>query len=387
MDDLKQEQEKPDYDFIRVIGIIAVLVLTVVIIAAYQNGTGFDTVERFFSYNIGNDSVAYQYDDGTQTQFVLLGDTLVALSATKVEVQAYGGDVLFTELCYMQNPSLEMGANYAVAYDVGGDDFYVLDAKGLVHHGTLDSGSALISATLNGSDYLTLTHESSGYKTSTTVYDAGMHLIYSFNSATRFVLEGYVSDDNTTLIAVALGAEGSDFVSQLLYYPLNDTQMSHSSNIVGVLPLEVNQQDQSLLLLSDTELSYVSLAGTLENQYDFGGDYLRGYDCTGSQFSAILLNRYQAGNEGRLVTIDSTGTELGSLSINEEVMDITVSGDYVAVLYSEKLVVYTSSLSVYTTIGGLDYASHALVQSDGSVVIFGRERAEVVAWYYFTKFS
>lgn len=378
MDDLKQE-EAPKRDYGRIFGIIAIVVITIVVVAAYRDGTGFDAINRFFSYNIGNSSTVYVYDDGTQTQFVLLGDTMVALSETKVEVQGYGGEVLFTQLCYMQNPALEVGANHAVAYDVGGDDYYVLDAKGLVYQGTIEGNSNLVSATLNQSDYLTLTHESSGYKTTTSVYDANTNLIYSFNSATRFVLEGYVSDDNTTLIAVALGADGTDFVTQLLYYPLTDTEMSHSANLTSVLPLEVGQQEDSILLLGDTELSYVDMAGTLVNQYDFGGDYLRAYDCTGTQFSAILLNRYQAGNEGRLVTIDSTGTELGSLSINEEVMDITVSDNYIAVLYSERLVVYTSELSVYSTVGGLDYASHALMQSDGSVVIFGRERAEIVA--------
>ncbi|WP_409968463.1 DUF5711 family protein [Bengtsoniella intestinalis] len=378
-DSMDETTKEPKRDYGRIFGIIAIIVITVVVVAAYRDGTGFDAVNRFFSYTIGDDSTAYQYDDGTQTQFVLLGDTLVALSKTKVEVQSFGGELLFTELCYMQNPSLEVGTNHAVAYDVGGDDYYVFDANGLVYQGVIEGGASLVSATLNHSDYLTLTHESSGYKTTTSVYDAKSNLIYSFNSATRFVLEGYVSDDNTTLIAVALGADGTDFVSQLLYYPLTDTQMSHSANLSGVLPLEVGQQGDNLVLLGDTELSYVNMDGDLVAQYDFDGEYLRGYDCTTSQFSVILLNRYQAGNEGRLVTLDSSGTELGSLSINEEVMDITISGNYIAVLYSEKLVIYTSELSMYATIGGLDYASHALMQSDGSVVIFGRERAEIVA--------
>lgn len=66
----------------------------------------------------------------------------------------------------------------------------------------------------------------------------------------------------------------------------------------------------------------------------------------------LLLNRYQSGSVGRLVTVASDGEEIASLDISEEVRDISANGRYLSVLYADRLVVYNRDLQIYATLHG-----------------------------------
>ena len=63
-----------------------VLVLGVVLAAAYRDGTGFDVLRRYLSYGSvekGSGDVGYDYDASSHNRFATLGDnTLVVLSET-----------------------------------------------------------------------------------------------------------------------------------------------------------------------------------------------------------------------------------------------------------------------------------------------------------------
>ena len=68
-------------------------VLGVVLVAAYRDGTGFDALRRMFSYGSGEESTAeaqYDYDASDSNRFAVLGDSLVVLSDTKLQVRGAG---------------------------------------------------------------------------------------------------------------------------------------------------------------------------------------------------------------------------------------------------------------------------------------------------------
>lgn len=112
----------------------------------------------------------------------------------------------------------------------------------------------------------------------------------------------------------------------------------------------------------------------MEASYDCGGAYLRSYSL-GEEFTALLLNRYQAGNVGRLVTVDAEGAELGSLELHEEVRSLSAAGRYLAVLYTDRLVVYNENLQVYASLRGISGISSALMRPDGSALLISSESA------------
>ena len=91
----------------------------------------------------------------------------------------------------------------------------------------------------------------------------------------------------------------------------------------------------------------------------------------------LLLNRYQSGSVGRLVTVGTDGEELASLDVHEEVLSVSAAGRYVAVLYTDSLVVYNPDLQAYATLKGTGYAKEALVRTDGSALLVASESARL----------
>lgn len=83
----------------------------------------------------------------------------------------------------------------------------------------------------------------------------------------------------------------------------------------------------------------------------------------------MLLNRYRSGSVGRLVTVDRDGEELASLDVREEVLSVSASGRYLAVLYADRLAVYNQDLQLYATLRGTGNVREALMRPDGTVLL------------------
>ena len=357
-----------------------VVVLGVVLVAAYRDGTGFDVLRRYFSYSReekASGDAGYDYDASSSNRFAALGDTLVVLSDTSLKLLGQGGEELWSANVQMKAPALATGGGRAVAYDVGGRELYVLDEKGEVASFEMNEEEPLIAATLNGKGWLAVTAEKQNYKACVSVYNAKMEKVFDFNSSRRFVSDACVTDDCAYLAAVTLGQEDGTFVSNIVLYDLTQTEPVANYSVRDGLVTSITQQSGKLVTVSDNKLTIADTAGQIAGEYSYGGAYLREYDCGGDGYTVLLLNRYQSGSVGRLVTVGTDGEELASLDVHEEVLSVSAAGRYVAVLYTDSLVVYNPDLQAYATLKGTGYAKEALVRADGSALLIASESARL----------
>lgn len=353
-------------------------VLAVVLLAAYRDGTGFDVLRRYLNYGsvekVGGE-VVYDYDASPNNRFAVLGEKLVVLSETSLRVLDPEGGEVWSAAVKMAAPALSRGGGRAVAYDVGGYSLYVVDESGEVMSLTASEEEPFIAAALNQKGWLAVTAGKRGYKGCVSVYDQDMELAFAFNSSRRFVTDAYLTDDCGYLAAVTLGQENSVFVSNVVLYDVTKEDPVADYDISDGLVAAIGQQGGKIAAVSDTCLTYADTKGEVTGSYSYGGAYLRDYDLSGDGFAVLLLNRYQSGSVGRLVTVDAEGTELGSLDVNEEVLSISAAGRYLAVLYTDHLVVYNQDLQVYASLRGTGYAKEVLMRTDGSVLLLSSESA------------
>lgn len=356
-----------------------VVVLGVVVIAAYRDGTGFDVLRRYLNYGDAGKSIeeGYDYDASAQNRFAALGDTLVVMSDTSLQLLGRGSDVIWETSIRMEAPALVSGGGRAVAYDVGGTELYVLDEKGLVEQLTADEEEPLIAATLNDEGWLAVTAKKKNYKACVSVYNGEMEKMFDFNSSRRFVSDAYVTDDCEYVAAVTLGQENSTFVSNVVLYDLTQTEPAANYDVTNGLVLRIDQQGSGLVTVADNKLTMAGVDGTINGEYSYGESFLREYDTRGDGYTVLLLNRYQSGNVGRLVTVGPDGGELASLDVNEEVRSVSAAGRYIAVLYTDSLVVYNQDLQAYATLKGTGYTKSALVKNDGSALLISSESARL----------
>lgn len=381
--DREEQEERPKRHRVRhflLFFLILVVVLAVVAAAAYRDGTGFDVLRRYFTYGSaekGNSSTGYAYDASPNNRFAVLNDCLVVLSGTKLQVLDGDGKQVYATSVSMSAPALVSGGGRAVAYDVGGTELYVVDQTGELLHLTTDESEPYFAATLNREGWLAVTSGKKNYKGCVSVYNEKMHKAFVFNSSERFVTDAYVTDDCKELAAVTLGQEDSVFVSNLVLYGLTGTKPKANYDVKDGMVLSIGSLDGKIATVSDSCLTFAGTNGKVLASYDYAGGYLREYSLDGDGYAALLLNRYQSGSVGKLVTVDTDGKAIASLDVSEEVLSISAAGRYLAVLYADRLVIYNEELQEYANLSGTDYAKGALVRSDGSALLLSEDSAKL----------
>ena len=77
------------------------------------------------------------------------------------------------------------------------------------------------------------------------------------------------------------------------------------------------------------------------------------------------------------MTVNTAGEEIASLSVENEVLDLSAAGRYLAVLYSNKLVIYDRNLQECSVLEDVSSARRVLMRSDGSAVLAGTNAASL----------
>lgn len=360
-----------------------VVVLAVVVAAAWKDLSSLDSVRRLFSYNkVQQDEQGkaelYSFSNDRSNVFALLGDHLIVASTTNVSVLGSDGSIVCSENVKLTTPSIAVGGQTAAVYDIGGRSLLVFSASGLVRDMSSDLSGDILSVSLNSSDYMALNAEKSGYKSAVTMYDASGEKVLEFNSSERYVIDATVLRDCKHMAAVTLGESGGIFADTVNIYSLGSDKPTAVNTLTGSLLLSTGSVAGTLACLTDEGLTLFTADGSLSGSYRYEYPYLRRQSLNGENFAALLLGRYRSGSTMKLVTVAQDGSTLASLDTTGEVLSMSAAGRYIAVLYSDSLVIYTPQLEEYARLDGTEYARSVLMRSDGTAVLVGSSSA----WLY-----
>ena len=359
------------------------IVLAVVVAAAWKDLKSLDSVKRLFSYNkITQDEQGkaelYAFSNDRSNVFALLGDHLIVASTTNVTVLGDDGSIVYSGSVKLTSPAIAVGGQTAAVYDIGAQTLLVFSASGLVRDMSGECSGSILSVSLNPSDYLTLNAEKSGYKSTVTVYDASGEKVFAFNSSERYVIDAAVLRDCKHMAAVTLGEANGAVANTVSLYSLGSEKAASVNTLTGSLLLSLDSVAGSLACLTDESLTFFTAGGSLAGSYRFEYPYLRGVSMEGDGFAALLLSRYRSGSALRIVTVGTDGEALGGLDSRGEVLSLSAAGNYLAVLYSDSLVIYTPQMEEYARLVGTEYARAVIMRDDGTAVLIG----SASAWLY-----
>ena len=91
----------------------------------------------------------------------------------------------------------------------------------------------------------------------------------------------------------------------------------------------------------------------------------------------MLLGRYKSGIQTQLATVDEEGVQLAIVDVEKEVLSLSAAGKYVAVLYSDELVIYDKNLEICARLEDMRSAKQVLMRADGSAVLVGSDAASL----------
>jgi len=361
--------------------LVLAVVLAAVVVAAYGDLSNVDSLRRLLTYNKTSqetaESAAYSYDSDRGNLFALLEDeTLVVAGKTQLRVIGKGDSSIYSGSVALENPALAVGKHLAAVYEVGGTKLYILGAKGLVREMSEAADNAIISVSFNASDYMTVVTEKSGYKSALSVYNASGDPVFTYNSS-QYIVGAKCERDCKHVVFTTVGEREGSFASTIHRYALDGEAQLSACTLSDALVLQVDSVGGTNAALADDRLALLKEDGSLAGTYYFSEPYLRGYALHGDDFVALNLSRYRSGSMGRIVTVGLDGAELASLETRQDVVDIDACGKYLAVLYSDKLVVYTSDLAEYAGLDDTRHAKNVLMRRDGTALLLGAAQARL----------
>lgn len=350
--------------------LLLAVVLVVVVLTSMEDGNHFASLRRWLMYgDSGTGQNYYTYVADGNNRFALLGEDLLVTNQNTVQLLSDDGTIRYSLSVSMTTPMVSVGGDMAAVCDVGGSSLYLLDETGTRREMTLSSGLRYYSARLNSSGWLAVTEEKNGYKASISVYNSSGELVFSFDSYDSYITDALVTEDCRSVVAVSLAPQDSVFSSTLLVYDLSEAVLTASCPIRDGLPMDITCTGDELLALCDTRLAIADLEGNTILDYPYGSMYLHDYAFGGKDFCALLLGKYKAGNICELTTFDLEGQQIASLEVTEEVLDLSAAGNYLAVLYSDSLVIYTRDLQEHARLDGTDYAGHVIMEPGGTAMV------------------
>jgi len=373
----------------RIVAFLATVALILVALYAVTNwqSLNFDFIRRWWNYrslsrNESGQVEAFAYDGGVNNTFAQVGDDFFVVTGSGVRLySAASGAAYVEQTCAMSHPILSTGGNTALVYDLGGNPLYVYRDRALAFTYTPPSGNSILAASLSAQGRLTVATQASGVKGAVTVYDSNFQPVFGVNLSSRFITDAILSPDGATLALATAGQTGGAYDGQIAFYSLArdsekkgpDAVYDLGSNAV----LKLDWSDQQLRVLGETALVYVNADGTEAGSYSYGFRYLKGYALEGETGCALLLGKYRAGTEADLVTVDPTGNETASLSMDQQVLSLSCAGRYLSVLTADGLTIYNSGLEPYHVQTELQNVRQVLQRPDGSALLISDDWARL----------
>ena len=179
---------------------VILLIVVAVVVLALLTATVFrDNVVSFFrwaTYSQQNDS--FSHNAQSNSLFMGLEDNLLICTQSQIQLVSPTGTSRVQESVEMTTPALNASGEYAVVYDVGGQELRVIGGEALLHSLTLSEEESILCATINEDGWVAVTSKVSGYKGVVTVYNQNFETVMTIRLSSRYISDAIVTKGFTS---------------------------------------------------------------------------------------------------------------------------------------------------------------------------------------------
>ena len=360
--------------------LVTVVVLAILALVLFWRDLNFDRFRRWVTYmdvepdgTYGN----YQYPAYDGNAYAVYENGLVVATSSGLMLYDETGSPLTEIIAAMDNPNVNVAGNYVAAWDIGGTTLCAARSGEEHLNRTLDHTILDVDLSANGD--MVFASGADGYRTMLTMMDNQTQERFKWYSSAQYLPLCAVNSGGTQLAAIALGQEQGAFTSSLLLLdPTVEEQEPVQVALGNQLIYELDYlQDRYLCAVGETSLQLLRTTGEVHGSYGYNGEHLMKYDISGDGFVTLALNPYQTGSQYVLKTVEYDGQERGSLALGQEVLHLSVAGDYVAVLTASGLQIYTSDLQLYAQTDDVLGVTQVLMREDGTAVLVAANHASL----------
>lgn len=317
-------------------------------------------------------NIDFSYENGSSQTFALAGDGLAVASESGFELFDSSGKSVFHKICSPDSPAVAAGAKRAVFYDVGGTLCTAVDQSGAAVE--ISSSGGIISASVSASGYFAVISENAGTKGLVSVYNGNAALVYEWYSGSGYPLRADLSPDGQLLAVLTVDASGS----RVHIFRLTSEDELCRIDYDGELLFDLCFMSQrEICIVGSDGVFFADTSGEKTGEFGFSGRYLAGYSTDGSGFAALFLSTYRTGTGGELISVDETGTVLGSMQTESDITAVSAAGRHILAVRPDGLDLYSPSMSREKSEDMLITARRVLLRPRGDVLLlslYGAER-------------
>ena len=360
---------------------VLILVLAAVVLFGLLAATVFrdNTASVFRRISSAYSQEDFAHNAQANSLFLGMDDNLLICTQSQIQVFSPSGTLQMKESVSMTSPALNAAGDYAVVYDVGGQQLKVVAKDHLENELTLPSEESLLCATVNDKGWVAVTSKVSGYKAVVTVYNPDFEAVLTIRLSSRYISDAVVTPDCRGVYLVSPGQAEGTFENTLLYYTFSSREeptreVSLGSNVV----LSILSSGKCWIL-GDQSLLILDSSGVITASYDYEGQYLKMGSLQGDDFAALLLSRSSSGSAGTLVTVDDNGKEYDRLEVEGQAMALAARGHDVALLTTGDIITAGRKLDKYIAEPNQKGIRNLALYQDGSVALVSS--ASVTLYY------
>ncbi len=384
----EQKTPKKKNLILRLLAFLVTLVLVAgaIFLVANRDKLSMDAVKRYFAYRSlersdSGQAESFDYSPSASDVFASVGNDLLVASGGGVRLYSGGGVRYIEEDMVLERPAVHVCGETAAVWSVGGNTVWLYRDRARFGELT-DLDGTILSVRLNSSGWLAVTTRAAGYKAVISVYDNELNLRMAFRLSASFTTDAVVTEDCKSLAVISIGQTGASFQSSVSLYDISSRQESGVdydltptlSHVLGNNVIVDLNSTGSVWCVGDSGVSVVKDSAV--ETWGYHDWHLKNYAFS-QEFAAVLLGKYRAGTQAELYTIDAAGTPSVGRVINEQVLSLSASGKYVAVLTADRLDIYTRNLDHYATLDGTSGAQKVLMRSDGTALLIDGETAHL----------
>ena len=360
--------------------IVACIAAVILLGAAIRDTAIIDNIQRFaanlMTEKDENGCVQlWDYSAEKDRSYALLDHNLILASQRRIMMLSDDGKHLYNVDVKFRKAAIVTGGQWAAVYDIGGREIHLLNNQGLIR--VVKAEGNILSCSINEKGYLAVTTSKSGYKAAVSVYNDKGEMTFQFSSSDRFLMTSVVSRQGNQMASVTMGEKKGAFASAVVLYDMSSPEPISSQELSGGAVFDMGLVGESYCAVAEDALHFIDHSGAQQGAFEFEGSYLRRCSLGGDGYAAMVLGRYRSGARARLVTVDENGEAIGQIRIDDEVLSISASGKYVAVLYSDYLTIYDKKLRALASLDDVSAAKSVLMRPDGSAVLVGAEGASL----------
>lgn len=355
----------------RILILSGILLLVAAIAAFYffgdRAGTSNQQAEK--TEKTGKLTERFSFDAHSANRYAPFQNGLAVASVSGLSVYDEKGQERCTIQTAMTTPEIRACDTVVMAYDAGGYSLMTVGRKG-EEILNVTASKPILDADLSSDGFSCYTTSESGYKSVLYVYNANGSMIYRWLSSSQYLPVCTIAKEGTYLAAVALGQNNGIFESRLVVFRTDSEEIYSSVTLGNELFYDLEfLENGTLCAIGESSVMWLRMDGTLLGRYSYNGAYLKDFDFGGNGFLTLSLNMYRAGNRCTLVTVDSSGQEIGSYFYTEEILDSAAGGTHVAVLTANGMDLYDQTMQSVARLDTTQGATAVVVYADGAALL------------------